>query len=251
MGDKPKHPKRVEGRMGMILLVVVALAGLAVIVVLVASALSGGDDAKPAGSSAPINRSQVDGGGAAGSRAAAPSGSGGAAAARPAKSAESGPSDRPTANGLRKHIEPSFTIDVPTGTTGSSHNGTVSFRNGDGTRQISVRPLEKPLPDLLAGVIAAEDRAEVAGVHQDYKRLRLAAVTPPPYPGTDVVDWEFTHTENGVAEHVLARWVNVPGTGAYIIRWASPDATWAETAPERAMVFDSFTPVRTGTAGGS
>ncbi|MEV5411556.1 protein kinase [Thermopolyspora sp. NPDC052614] len=254
VGDKPKRPARVESRTGMFLLMGIALAGLAVIVILVASALSSSGDAKPTGSSASIGKGQVAAPPTAGSsaKAVAPTSSPTGTIVQASGSPETGdPSDRPTADGLRKHTGPGFTIDVPTGMKASVHGGKLSFSAGDPSRQITVETLAKPRPDVLRAAQAAEDAAIAKGSYPDYRLVKLGLVTPPPYPGTDVADWEFTHTADGQVLHILTRWVTVPAGKSYVIHWSAPHASWNDDAPGRAMVLDSFSPARADSPGGS
>ena len=258
-GEQQKRPARVESRTGMFLLVGIALAGLAVIVILVASALSGSGDAKPTGSSSTISGSQEGRTAAARTPSAEPSASAAAKdpdaadttmvmATEQATPAATGSGDAAAA-GLRRHVDDAFRIDVPATATGGGEDGKAAFTTADKSRRITVDALGKARADILTAAREAERDAVGGKRYPDYRLVKLELITPPPYPGTDVVDWEYTYTQDGRTRHVLSRWVTVPGARSYVINWTAPHDSWRQDAAERTRVLDSFTPVRPSVGG--
>ncbi|MFO7249891.1 MAG: serine/threonine-protein kinase [Actinomycetes bacterium] len=240
-----KRSAKVESRTGMFALVGIALAGLAVIVIIVWSALSGGsDDDKRARSSAPFSKvteypedrvpEPPDSAGETGT------GTGTGDLTTTSDTAAKVETSDASAPGLRRHADPSgFTVDVPDGMTASSSGRTVRF--ADGTRTFTVTRLARPQPAVLDAVLDAERRSVDAGEYPDYRMLQINPVTPAPYRGATVADWEFTYTRDGGTVHVLSRWVTVSGA-TYVLRWSAPEDTWQRDAGQRRAVFGSFTP---------
>jgi hypothetical protein len=238
----------------MILLVGIALAGLAAIIVLVASAVSSGESAKPAGASSSLGTERVDvsaaaKGGTTGDPSAPATDATPAAASTTEVSATPGASAAP---GLRRFTSGGgYTIDVPQALKGSAKAGEVAFRGPDRGRFIRISLLAASTPDVLQAMRAEEKKAVAAGTYAGYKLVRMGLTKPTPYPGTDVADWEFTYTQGAGTVHVLARWVSVPGGKTYAIYWAVPQDAWQAHAAERDMVLDSFKPARKNATAGS
>jgi hypothetical protein len=245
-GPAKATPSRVESRAGMILLIGIALAGLAAIVILVASAVSSSGSASPAGASASLG-TQV--------RVSPAAKSTPSAAVTPAAKSSAKVSATPGATAapaLRRFTAKSgYTIDVPAALQGTAKGDEASFKGTDKARYLRVGPLAASVPDLLQAMRAQEKKVIAANGYPSYKLVRMGLTKPTPYPGTDVADWEFTYTQGTRTVHVLSRWVSVPGDRSYAIYWAVPQDAWQAGAAERDMVLDSFKPVRKNASAGS
>ncbi|MCW2878589.1 MAG: serine/threonine protein kinase [Sphaerisporangium sp.] len=226
-------PARGSSPAGMIILVTVALLGLAAIIMLAAAALSNSGSATPTGAKALTGK-----------------GSGGVTTTSTVEPGTS-PAGTP-APGLRRYIDKTgFIIDLPAKLRGVAKGHSVGFSAGGDVRTVRISRSPGGTADVLGAVKSAEARAVAAGTYPGYKLIRLSATRPAPYPGTDVADWEFTYTAATGPTHVLSRWVAVPGGPSYAIYWSTPETTWKTHRPQLGVVLSSFQPARGDTSGGS
>jgi serine/threonine protein kinase len=250
----PKPPQsRVESRTGMLVLVGVAVVGLIAIIVLVASAMSSsGDAAMPAGTTSSLGAQQAKAtttakaSAKASAKATASAGATGAVPATPVVNVSTGASAAPAMS--RFTVKDGFSVGVPDGSKASGKGGGATFTAGSGT--VAITPISAAA-DPVAAMTKKERAAIAAGTYPAYKRIRLAAVTPAPYPGTDVADWEYTYTRDHTATHVLARWIMVPGGTSYVLSWTAPESGWQGQAAQRDAVLASFEPIRSKVPEGS
>jgi eukaryotic-like serine/threonine-protein kinase len=226
-------PARGSSPAGMIILVTVALLGLAAIIMLAAAALSNSGSATPTGAKALTGK-----------------GSGGVTTTSTVEPGTA-PAGTP-APGLRRYIDKTgFIIDLPAKLRGVAKGHSVGFSAGGDVRTVRISRSPGGTADVLGTVKSAEARAVAAGTYPGYKLIRLSATRPAPYPGTDVADWEFTYTPATGPTHVLSRWVAVPGGPSYAIYWSTPETTWKTHRPQLGVVLSSFQPARGDTSGGS
>ncbi|WP_220182892.1 serine/threonine-protein kinase [Sphaerisporangium album] len=230
---------------GMIVLIAVALLGLAAIVMLAAAALSDTGSVKGSG---PSGTSRENGStSATGSRTPGEAESVNVSV----PGAEAAPSTAP-APGFRRYEDVSgYAIDLPERLQSTPKGRSVGFGADGDVRAARVSRSPETSADILNTAKAAEARALKAGTYPGYKRLRLIMTRPTPYPGTDVADWEFTYTATAGPVHVLSRWVAVPGGPTYAIYWSTPQSRWDAHRPQLATVLSSFRPARADAPGGS
>ncbi|WP_405141726.1 serine/threonine protein kinase [Sphaerisporangium sp. NBC_01403] len=232
-------PPRYSSPAGMIILVGVALLGLAAIVMLVAAAVSSSGATDP-------NGAKVSGGSGGGTTASTVDASASTTLDAVTSTAT------PPASGLRRYIDKTgYIIDLPSKLRGVAKGGGVGFSAEGDVRTVRISRSANGTADVLAAAKAAQARAVAAGTYPGYKLIRLAVTTPAPYPGTDVADWEFTYTASSGPAHVLSRWVAVPGGDSYAIYWSTPEAGWKSHRPQLETVLSSFQPARRDTSGGS
>ncbi|WP_424536268.1 serine/threonine-protein kinase [Sphaerisporangium viridialbum] len=233
-------PPRGSSPAGMIILVGVALLGLAAIVMLVAAAVSSSGATDP-------NGAKVSGGSGGGTTASTVD-----AGASTTLDTGSTSTATPPASGLRRYIDKTgYIIDLPSKLRGVAKGGGVGFSAEGDVRTVRISRSANGTADVLGAAKAAQARAVAAGTYPGYKLIRLAVTTPAPYPGTDVADWEFTYTASSGPAHVLSRWVAVPGGDSYAIYWSTPEAGWKSHRPQLETVLSSFQPARRDTSGGS
>ncbi|WP_248961618.1 serine/threonine-protein kinase [Sphaerisporangium perillae] len=245
-------PPRGNSPVGMIILVVIALLGLATIVMLVASALSDGGPATRATGAKAAAGTQPGGTTATGADASTTIGSGGTTLRGDTSPGTSGDVAPAPAPGLRRHTDKTgFVIDVPAKLSAVAKGAGVGFSAAGDPRTMRVSRSDKGSADVLNSAKAAETRALAAGTYPGYKRIRIGATRPAPYTGTDVADWEFRYTSTTGPVRVFSRWVSVPGGPLYAIYWSAPEARWQAQRAQLGTVLSSFRPARKSTSGGS
>src|SRR5690606_14668854 len=148
------------------------------------------------------------------------------ASATPAVSVSTSASAAPALS--RFTVKDGFSVGVPEDSKASGKDGGATFTAGSGT--VTITPIAAA--DPVAAVTKKERAAIAAGTYPAYKRIRLAAVTPAPYPGTDVADWEYTYTRGDTPTHVLTRWIMVPGGTSYALSWSAPESGWRGQAAQ-------------------
>ncbi|GAA0378714.1 hypothetical protein GCM10009530_31660 [Microbispora corallina] len=219
-------PPDTAGRVRVLVLMGIALAGFLVLVVL-AMAAFGAAGTSAANRTEPVVSVSLPG--------------------IPSARAAAGAGATPAA-GLRRHQDAKgFTIDVPSPLKASLRGQDIVFRASGDPRYVRVTVGTRPAKDLLAAVRSAADRATYAS----YTLVALGRVQPSPYAGAEAVDWEFTYVSGGTPMHAVSRWVAAPGGAPYAIYWVVPDADWTARAGQRDAVLASFTPGRRDLAGSS
>ncbi|GII86002.1 hypothetical protein Ssi03_39920 [Sphaerisporangium siamense] len=217
---------------GMIILVAVALLGLAAIVMLAAAALS--DTRGPGAARTPTAPAS-----AAEAAVSSVITAGGAPGAAPAP-------------GLRRYVDASgYVVDLPERLRGAAKGRTVTFTADGDPRTARISRSPDSSSDILNTTRAAEARALAAGTYPGYKLIRLAVTRPTPYPGADVAEWEFTYTGASGPARVLSRWVAVPGGSTYAIYWSTPVSRWKGDRAQLTTVLASFRPARENAPSGS
>ncbi|MBB5627380.1 hypothetical protein BJ981_003079 [Sphaerisporangium krabiense] len=218
---------------GMIILVAVALLGLAAIVMLAAAALS--DTRGPGAARTP----SVEG----------PSTAEAAVSSVITAGTAPGPAPAP---GLRRYVDATgYVIDLPERLHGTAKGRTITFTADGDPRTARISRSPDSSSDILNTTRAAEARALAAGTYPGYTLVRLAVTRPTPYPGADVADWEFTYTGTAGPTRVLSRWVAVPGGPTYAIYWTTPVSRWKGDRAQLTTVLASFRPARADAPPGS
>jgi serine/threonine protein kinase len=226
-------PPRGSSPAGMIVLVAIALLGLAAIVMLVAAAVSNGG-ITPTGAKSLVESPPNE-----------------VAVSTSVQGGKTTPTGTP-APGLRRYIDRTgFIIDLPARLRGVAKGRSVGFSGEGDARTVRISRSADGTADVLGAVKAAEARAIAAGTYPGYKLIRLSLTTPPPYAGTDVADWEFTYTGGSGQVHVLSRWVAVPGAASYAIYWSTPETLWKKHRGQLDAVLSTFQPARRDPSGGS
>ncbi|BBH67225.1 hypothetical protein ACTI_39100 [Actinoplanes sp. OR16] len=112
-------------------------------------------------------------------------------------------------------------------------DGVVSFTDPAGDALLRVSRWPGPSADLVAGLLAQEQRIQVPA----YRRLRIETL-----PGATGAVWEYTFLN---ADAIVMRGLHrvvANGADAYVIEWRTVRDSWLTTLPQLTVVLSTFAP---------
>ncbi|WP_066371557.1 hypothetical protein [Herbidospora mongoliensis] len=138
------------------------------------------------------------------------------------------------AKGMKRQQGEGFTIDVPAG-FGRTEKGTQVTFAARGKASVRVAKV-----DISGDLLKAIEAAEAKQPYEGYALIRIAPLEESPYTGADTAEWEYAYEGKDGLVHVIARWVDVPDSGAFAVYYSAPEAEWAKAKKLKDTVFASL-----------